>query len=181
MAKYGIVGDGRVARHTAHYFDLSGLPYVTWSRREQRVASSPASAILASCEVVLVLISDDAIEPFVEAHSDLRDKTLIHFSGSLVTPLAKGMHPLSSFATDLYELNTYQAIPFVCDEGVPGFLDVFPGLPNPHYTLAVELKPLYRQVDDGHSPSRDFAPPLSRRAGELALLRLAEGTGLEPG
>jgi predicted short-subunit dehydrogenase-like oxidoreductase (DUF2520 family) len=143
MTKYGIVGDGRVARHTAHYLDLSGLPYTTWSRREERATSTPVGASLASCDVVLVLISDAAIEPFIEDHSDLRDKTLVHFSGSLVTPLARGMHPLSSFAADLYDLGTYQAIPFVCDEGAPGFGDVFPELSNPHYTIAGELKPLY--------------------------------------
>ena len=146
MAEYGIVGDGRVARHMAHYFDLAGLPYASWSRREERAASGTVGTSLASCDVVLVLISDAAIEPFIEAHDDLRDKTLVHFSGSLVTPHARGMHPLSSFATDLYDLGTYQAIPFVCDEGAPGFVDVFPDLPNPHYTLAAELKPLYHSM-----------------------------------
>ena len=146
MPKYGIVGDGRVARHAAHYFDLSGLPYATWSRRDEHATSSPAGTSLASCDVVLVLISDAAIEPFIEAHGSLRDKTLIHFSGSLVTALAQGMHPLSTFTIDLYDLDTYQAIPFVCDEGAPSFSDVFPELPNPHYTIASELKPLYHSM-----------------------------------
>lgn len=142
MGTYGIVGNGRVARHVAHYLDLLGLPRLTW----YRAAPSPAAVALASCDVVLVLISDAAIEPFIESHGDLRDKTLVHFSGSLVTPLARGMHPLSSFTIDLYDLDTYRAIPFVCDEGVPSFTDVFPDLPNPHYTIAAELKPLYHSM-----------------------------------
>jgi predicted short-subunit dehydrogenase-like oxidoreductase (DUF2520 family) len=56
------------------------------------------------------------------------------------------MHPLSTFASDLYDLETYRTIPFVCEEGTPGFADVFPTLPNPHYTLPAELKPLYHSL-----------------------------------
>ena len=29
---FGIVGDGRLARHLQHYFDLLGLPVRSWSR-----------------------------------------------------------------------------------------------------------------------------------------------------
>ncbi len=139
--RYGIVGDGRVARHMAHYFDILGLPHVDWSRRPTRNTSP--SATLSKCDVVLVLVSDAAIEELITANDDLREKTLIHFAGSLVTPLAKGMHPLTTFGADLYDRVTYEAIPFVCEEGEPRFEDVFPELSNPHYTLAAELKPLY--------------------------------------
>jgi predicted short-subunit dehydrogenase-like oxidoreductase (DUF2520 family) len=139
--RYGIVGDGRVARHIAHYFDLLGLSLVDWSRRSAGNVS-PSTA-LARCDVVLVLVSDAAIDEFITANDELREKTLIHFSGSLVTPAAKGMHPLTTFGADLSDRVTYESIPFVCEDGEPRFEDVFPELSNPHYTLAAGLKPLY--------------------------------------
>ena len=140
-ARYGIIGDGRVARHMAHYFDLLGLPHVDWSRRSAGNVSP--SATLTQCDVVLVLVSDAAIEEFLTANDELREKTLIHLSGSLVTLLAKGMHPLTTFGADLYDRVTYESIPFVCEDGEPRFEDVFPELSNPRYTLAADLKPLY--------------------------------------
>lgn len=143
---YGIVGDGRVARHMAHYLDLLGLQRVVWSRRLERNTSVSAGTALEQCGVVLVLISDAAVETFISAHTELRERTFIHCSGSLVTPLARGMHPLSTFATDLYDLETYRTIPFVCEEGMPAFEEVFPALPNPHYTLPSQLKPLYHTL-----------------------------------
>ncbi len=143
---YGIVGDGRVARHLAHYLDLLGLQRVVWSRRLERNTSVSAATALGPCPVILVLISDAAVETFITSHDELHDKIFIHFSGSLVTPLARSMHPLFTFAGELYDLETYRTIPFVCEEGPPHFEDVFPALPNPHYPLPGDLKPLYHSL-----------------------------------
>src|SRR5688572_7530362 len=95
---FGIVGDGRVARHFRHYFSLLGLSVCTWSRR---APSPPPPDALASCRTVLLLIRDDAIVPFIEAWPALNDKRLVHFSGSLVTSAAEGAHPLMSFGPAL--------------------------------------------------------------------------------
>src|SRR4051794_17148338 len=94
ISPVGIVGDGRVARHYLHYFSLLGLSVLTWSRRA--TGPSPVEA-LAPCGTVLLLISDDAIVPFIDAWPGLRDQRLVHFSGALVTPLAAGAHPLMTF------------------------------------------------------------------------------------
>ena len=142
--RYGIVGDGRVARHMTHYFDLLDLPHVNWSRRS--AGNAPPSAALAESDAVLLLVSDAAIEQFITSNDGLREKTLIHFSGSLVTSSATGMHPLTTFGADLYDRVTYESIPFVCEEGEPRFEDVFPELPNPRYTLAAGLRPLYHSL-----------------------------------
>src|SRR4029077_8380208 len=91
---FGIVGDGRIARHFLHYFNLLGLPVRSWSRRTSR--GDPMEA-LAPCRTVLILITDSAIVPFIERWADLRDKRLIHFSGSLVTNAAQAAHPLMTF------------------------------------------------------------------------------------
>ena len=100
-APIGLVGDGRAARHFLHYFNLLGLPVCAWSRRASR-ASPPA--VLAACRTVLLLIQDAAIVPFIEAWPALARKRLVHFSGSLVTTVAEGAHPLMTFGHDLYDL-----------------------------------------------------------------------------
>src|SRR5262245_52746143 len=125
---FGIVGDGRVARHLQHYFNLLGLPVHVWSRRA--CPSSPVDR-LASCGTVLLLIRDEAIVPFIETWPRLREKRLVHCSGSLVTSLAAGAHPLMTFGPSLYELAEYQSIPFVLDDAhAAGTLsDLLPGLP----------------------------------------------------
>jgi hypothetical protein len=139
----GIVGDGRVARHVRHYLDLLGLPHCAWSRRES--ARAPTDA-LHSSRTILLLISDSAIVPFVEAWPPLRAKRLVHFSGSLVTPLAEAAHPLMTFGADLYDLPAYRSIPFVLDEGGTPFGDLLPGLPNPSFTIPADGRPYYHAL-----------------------------------
>lgn len=139
----GIVGDGRVARHLRHYFDLLGLSVCAWSRRTQ--ASSPPDA-LASCRTVLLLIHDAAIVPFVDAWPALRKKRLVHCSGSLVTPAAEGVHPLMTFGPTLYDLADYRVIPFVLDAGGTPFAELFPDLPNPSFTIAAAERPYYHAL-----------------------------------
>lgn len=131
-APYGIVGNGRVARHFQHYCGLLGLACQAWSRRESTL--SPAEA-LAGCPTILLLIRDDAIVPFVEAWPALRSKRLVHFSGSLVTDAAEGVHPLMTFGPELYDLAAYREIPFVLERGGTAFPELLPGLPNPWFAV----------------------------------------------
>ena len=140
---FGIVGSGRVARHLHHYFNLLGLPVCAWSRRGG--TPSPPDA-LALCRTVLLLIPDAAINPFIEAWPDLRERRLVHFSGSLVTPLAEAAHPLMTFGPELYDLTEYQAIPFVLDTGATPFGELLPGLPNPTFAIPAEDRPYYHAL-----------------------------------
>lgn len=140
---FGIVGDGRVARHFFHYFSLLGLSTCTWSRRAP--ALSPPEA-LASCRTVLLLIRDAAIVPFIDAWPALQEKRLVHCSGSLVTPAAEGAHPLMTFGPTLYDLAQYRAIPFVLDAGGTAFADLLPGLPNPSFTIPAADRPYYHAL-----------------------------------
>jgi hypothetical protein len=139
----GIVGDGRVARHFLHYFNLLGLPVRTWSRR--RPASGPIDAF-ADCQTVLVLIRDTEIVPFLNEWPLLQEKQVVHFSGSLVTKVAQAAHPLMAFNDGLYGLETYRTIPFVLDSGGPAFHDLLPGLPNPSFTIASSDRPYYHAL-----------------------------------
>lgn len=147
--RYGIVGDGRVATHFAHYLDLLNLPYRKWSRKlAQRTKLSPVDAF-SDCDVVLFLIKDAAIEPLIQS-AEFRlireTKKLIHFSGSLVSTLAEGMHPLMTFSHELYDQKTYERIPFVTEAGGTAFEDVFPGLTNPSYAIPREMKSYYHAL-----------------------------------
>jgi 2-dehydropantoate 2-reductase len=140
---FGIVGDGRVARHFLHYFNLLGLPVRRWSRRGS--PGDPMEA-LAPCRTVLILITDSAIVPFIEQWDGLRDKRLVHFSGSLVTNAAQAAHPLMTFGHDLYDRETYTAIPFVLDADGTPFHELFPDLPNPSFTIPVLDRPYYHAL-----------------------------------
>jgi len=142
--RYAFLGSGRLARHLAHYFKTEGLPFDRWARRsDSGDAPPPLEDVVAPCTHVLVLISDDAIAPFIREHGFLRDKVLIHCSGSLSLDEAHGVHPLMTFADDLYAPAVYRDIPFVTDADGPAFAELFPGLPNPSYPLARDRKALY--------------------------------------
>ncbi len=140
---FGLVGNGRVARHFLHYFNLLGFSVRAWSRRSEVPAPPDA---LAACRTVLILIPDAAVVPFIEAWPDLRSKRLVHCSGSLVTPVAEAAHPLMSFGPELYTLADYQAIPFVLDAGGTLFADLLPGLPNPSFSIPAADRPYYHTL-----------------------------------
>lgn len=141
---YLIVGNGRMARHVSFYFGEIGIPYTQWARKTH--SEEDLQLLLAEASHVLILISDNAIEPFIKDHSCLQGKTLIHFSGSLVTPLAHGVHPLMTFTDDLYGMEVYKKIPFVCDVNAPSFSKLFPKLTNLNHTLPAELKSRYHAL-----------------------------------
>ena len=139
---YGIVGRGRVATHLARYLELESLACSHWHRGMDR---APTDA-LGNAPVILLAISDDALEPFLADHPGLAGRTVAHFSGSRVLPGAAGLHPLMTFGPKPYDLATYRSIPFVTERGGPSFTDVFPGLPNPSWSIPPEEKPLYHAL-----------------------------------
>jgi predicted short-subunit dehydrogenase-like oxidoreductase (DUF2520 family) len=139
----GIVGDGRAARHLAHYLNLLNHPVRTWSRRHATL--SPYRALL-DCGTVLLLINDVAIEPFVDAWPALSSHMLVHCSGTLVTSVARVAHPLMSFGETLYDLDTYLQIPFIIDADGPPFDSLLPHLPNPSFRMRSVDRPLYHAL-----------------------------------
>jgi len=140
---YLIIGNGRVARHFIHYFSLLDISFSHW-RRQQPL--SLLKELLPAATHVLLLISDQAIEPFVTDNLQGSSAVMVHFSGALVSPLAHGVHPLMTFNAGLYALDKYQSIPFVVDAGAPAFASLLPGLPNPHAALAPALKAKYHAL-----------------------------------
>ncbi len=142
VPQYLLIGNGRVACHFRHYFSLLHLPYLTWHRAE---SSEKLFIKLQQSTHILYLINDQAIDDFIKKNTHV-DKLHIHFSGSLVSPLAFGAHPLMTFSHDLYTLAQYQAIPFVLDQDAPAFHELLPGLANPHVRLQPSLKARYHAL-----------------------------------
>ncbi|MCK5073042.1 MAG: DUF2520 domain-containing protein [Bacteriovoracaceae bacterium] len=140
---YVIVGDGRVAKHIQHYFSLYDIPYVGWSRK---IATEVLYNHALQSDVILLPISDDAIVPFINSHEILKKKVLVHFSGSLVTNLACGMHPLMTFGKKLYPTNFYPGIPFIGESTGPCFKNLFPALLNPFFTIDKKNKAYYHAL-----------------------------------
>jgi 2-dehydropantoate 2-reductase len=140
---FGVIGNGRAARHFTHYCRLLGLSVRVWSRHDPD--TSPTDA-LAACKTIVVAIRDAAIVPFIETWPDLRAKRLVHFSGSLMTGLADVAHPLMAFGPDLYDLDTYRQIPFVLDAGGSPLAELLPGLPNPSFAIPAAQRPYYHAL-----------------------------------
>ena len=123
------------------------LSHQQWSRAQQ--TTEQLQDHLKTATHVLVLISDDAIEPFIIAHRphNHSHQTWIHCSGSLTTQYAIGAHPLQTFpSTPLYTLELYQQIPFIIDPTDKAFDAYLPGLPNPSYTIDLSNKAYYHAM-----------------------------------
>ncbi len=140
-SRYGIVGSGRVATHFAHYLNLLNLPYAQWSRRAETASGIGLKQTLRDSDVVLLLLSDSAIEKFLEENSFLREKTLFHFSGSLSIPGVYVAHPPMTFGHPLYDLATYQSIPFLLEDSDWLFKECFPDFKNPVFLVDPRERP----------------------------------------
>lgn len=140
--RYLIIGDGRVAKHFLYYFQLLGIPTHQWSREQ---SSETLAQLFEESDISLLLISDPAIETFLQTYAFLKTKPVVHFSGSLSIENVYGCHPLSTFTHTLYDLDTYTKIPFICEVETP-FTALFPQLENSYFSLKNELKPLYHAL-----------------------------------
>lgn len=145
VPNYGIIGDGKMARHFCHYLSLLKISYQQWSRTADPNYQHFENFI-QHCNPILILISDAAIEDFIVNHPNLKTKTLIHFSGRLVSGLAYGAHPLMTFSHSFYPLTTYQKIPFILENKAPPFSELLPGLNNPAFAINPELKAFYHAL-----------------------------------
>lgn len=146
VPQYAVIGRGRMAMHVCHYFDELGLSYRRWNRAHN--TSAELSKILENSTHALLLISDGAINDFILEHrlNQYSHVQKIHFSGSLISPLAFSAHPLQTFADENYTLDEYEALPFIIEENGPSFEALLPGLKNPHYRISPSDKPYYHAI-----------------------------------
>src|SRR5580692_11700670 len=94
VPQYLVIGNGRLARHFLHYFSLQNIQSFHWHRA---LSQELLTTLAREATHVLILISDNAIEEFIQAHLLSTRAKLIHCSGSLVTDKAIGAHPLMCF------------------------------------------------------------------------------------
>lgn len=134
-----LVGDGKVARHLSHYFKLLGLRFAQWRR-----ADSPAA--VPAADVTWLLVSDDAIEKFIQAHPELIGRRLVHCSGRLVIEGAAGYHPLMSFASTNYTLEIYKSIAFIGERERAGEPSPLVDLPNQVYYVPARERAYYHSL-----------------------------------
>jgi predicted short-subunit dehydrogenase-like oxidoreductase (DUF2520 family) len=140
---YLLIGDGRTARHFSYYFSQLSIPFSSWNRHAPQ--KELAEKIIPATHILL-LINDDAIENFIEQNLQHATATLIHCSGRLNTQMAISVHPLTSFAHELYTLEQYQNIPFIVEKDNISFEGLFPQLPNPHFYLDKNQKAKYHAL-----------------------------------
>lgn len=140
QSKYLIIGRGNLAKHLQHYFRLSNIPFEVWHRG----LSTPLQDLKSDYRAILFAVSDSALGTLQESLApEAFSAPRIHFSGSLVVEGIFGFHPLMTFSGPLYDLETYQSIPFVCEKDAPAFSTIFPELSNSSYLISKNLKPLY--------------------------------------
>jgi predicted short-subunit dehydrogenase-like oxidoreductase (DUF2520 family) len=131
-----------MARHFGQYLKILNISFAQWSRR----SAGSAEAALSDCAVILILISDAALEPFYDANAawlGQEGRVVVHFSGAHVSQHMMGLHPLMTFASTLYDLAVYERIAFIGEEGSLSFSQIFPELKNPSYQIPKNDKALY--------------------------------------
>lgn len=139
---YGIIGNGRLARHIQFYFKLKNIPHTLWHRQK---TESPEDTLNQS-DIILLAISDDAIDAFLDAHPRLSGKLCVHFSGALVSQHALSYHPLMTFSPELQDLDFYQNLFFVGEDNAPTFSTIFPQLTNPFIQIPQTKKAYYHAL-----------------------------------
>ena len=149
-----LIGDGRLAGHLSHYFQIRQLRVKRWSRR--RGVFGPAArrhdpretlpGLVAEADRVLLAIRDDALPDFLRAHRGESDALWVHFSGSAVVDGAWSAHPLCTFAGPPYEPEVYEAVPFIVEQEGPPLGELIPGLANPTAAIPRAAKPLYHAL-----------------------------------
>ena len=141
--QYAIIGNGRVATHMLHYFDMLGIPYTHWHRKSEKSLKET----VAPATHVLLLVSDDAIDAVAAENKNLfAGKTVVHFSGAHNSKNVFSAHPLMTFCHELYAAEVYPTIPFVTTHEEPEFATLLPGLPNAHYIIHASEKPYYHAL-----------------------------------
>jgi len=139
---YALIGSGRLAQHLSFYLQPFAKSLSHWTQSKN--SDHDLNRCVENSKFVLLAIKDDALKDFITKHKDLlSNKTLIHFSGSVVLPKAQSFHPLMTFTHKLYEEKFYSRIPFIGEEGKVSFRDIFPFWDNPYYEISSDQKSLY--------------------------------------
>ena len=148
-SNYLVIGSGRMARHISHYLRLMKhqSPHIIGHVQEWDRSQDPHSLIpkAENSHFILLAISDSQIQNFYKKHLEGLDAKIIHFSGALTIDGLISTHPLMTFGSELYDLQTYKKIHF-CIQGIDSLKDVFPAFENTFSVLFSAQKSLYHSL-----------------------------------
>ena len=166
-APYGIVGNGKASRHLQAYFKLLKIPHVVWHRGSGR----PLPAVIGNCRKIFVLIKDSQLENFIRSNPFLKNRVLLHFSGSVELPGVFSLHPFMPLSGRRLALAEYRSIPFALDSGSPSLRDLVPEFKNPCFRVKKGKKPLYHAlcVLGGNFPFILWRKALTGLRGEFGI------------
>ncbi len=139
---YLLVGSGRLATHLAYYFSHISIKFKTWNRTE---SVSILHQYIADKPIVLLAISDDALDAFYQQHLADHSLQVIHFSGAHHSERLISCHPLMTFGKNLYDLENYKKIPFGVTP-IKNLQEIFPQLTNPSFQIKPKDKALYHAL-----------------------------------
>ena len=108
-----LVGQGKLATHVAFYLSQKKIPFFQWPK--SREINTPEFQILAKrASLAWILVADRAIaEIALQIKTLAPDLTLLHSSAATDVEGVLTLHPLQTFGPTLYDLKTYEKIPFV--------------------------------------------------------------------
>ncbi len=139
---YLLIGSGRLATHLSHYFSLLGLSFNSWSRKDP---IDRLDQLLSENPLVMLAISDQALDLFFEHYLNGKNLRVVHFSGAFHSDKMVACHPLMTFGKSLYELSTYKKIHFGVTN-VASLQEILEFLPNPSFIIAAKDKALYHAL-----------------------------------
>ena len=147
LMRYVIFGNGRVGGNLAAY--LRYLDHTT-DCVSHAMADNDISGCrerIAGADIVIAAIPDGKLALWRQTwEGALGGRLAVHLSGASAVPGMYGFHPLFSFPKSIVDLKTLETIPFACSAGAPPFAEVFPGAPNPHFTLRDEDRAKYHAL-----------------------------------
>lgn len=135
-----ILGNGRLAKHLLHYFQLLNWPVRQWTR--QAHSEQELLALAPSAYFIWLCISDTALAPRIESLKAYQHK-IVQCSGSLHFEGVFNRHPLASFGEYLFTDEFYSQIHWISSDAQKSFLPAFEN--NTHY-LDKEQKALYHAL-----------------------------------
>jgi hypothetical protein len=142
MTQFLVIGSGRWALHLQKSLALAGVRHHQWARRLHSEADLFEK--LKSSTHVWLAISDSALPEWSQRLKDFRG-LLLHSSGALEIPGVHSVHPLMSFAPELYPDDFYDRYAFVTTSPLSRE-ELIPSLKNPFIRIPVEKKAFYHAM-----------------------------------
>ncbi len=139
-----LIGSGRLVRHITFYFSQLNIPIKHWARKFN--SQTELEPLANNSFRTLILIKDDAIEPFVEENLFLKQSKTFHCSGALTIPGINCIHPLMTFTEDLYNPDFYSEIPWAYFEKNFNLKKFHDQLTNPSFYVEPQKKSLYHSL-----------------------------------